>query len=292
MSWYDGLEHVVRESESLAPLTWLRIGGVAQYFAEPTSIAELQTIVQRCAENNITVRVLGAGSQILVSDRGVNGLVVHMATPEFCQIEVNGCVLSAGPGIKLGHVVSTSVREGLGGLESLVGIPGTFAGALKGNADSNGVSIGQWTQEVRIMNRDGSIETWDRDRLRFSYRRSNLDVPIVLGGTVQLEQSDVTELTRRMQMLWIMKRSNQPGGELGHSRMFSDVQGMTATELIDQVGLRGKSVGGASVSDINANYVVVHPGATSQNVDDLMTMVETSVREELGVELTRELQIW
>ena len=292
MSWYDGLEHVVRESESLAPLTWLRIGGVAEFFAEPTNVGELQSIVQRCGDHDISVRVLGAGSQILVSDAGLKGLVVHMGAPEFCEISVEGKVLSAGPGAKLGHVVSTSVREGLGGLESLVGIPGTFAGALKGNADSNGMSIGQWTQEVSVMNRDGSIETWDQERLRFSYRRSNLDVPIVLGAKLELEESDVSELTRRMQMLWIMKRSNQPSGELGHSRMFLDAQGMTAAELIDQAGLRGRSVGAASISEINANYVVAQPGATSQNVEELLTLVEESVREELGVELTRELQIW
>jgi UDP-N-acetylmuramate dehydrogenase len=292
MSWYDGLEHIVRESEPLAPLTWLRLGGTAEYFAEPTSEGELQQLIQRCSSHGLTVRVLGAGSQILVSDQGIKGLVVHLAAPEFCQISVQEDSISAGPGAKLGHVVSTAAREGLGGLESLVGIAGTFAGALKGNADSNGVSIGQWAQEVRIMNRNGTIETWNREQLRFSYRQSNLDVPVVLEGKVRLERRDVAELTRRMQLLWIMKRSNQPSGELGHSRMFLDVQGVSAAELIEQAGLKGTLVGAASISEVNGNYVVANPGTTSQNVSDLMDFVEKKVLDELGVTLTRELQIW
>lgn len=292
MSWYDGLEHIVRESEPLAPLTWLRIGGAAEFFAEPTNENELQQLIQRCAEHGLGVRILGAGSQILVRDEGVKGLVAHLAAPEFCQISVDDVCISAGPGAKLGHVVSTAVREGLGGLESLVGIPGTFAGALKGNADSNGVSIGQSTYQVRVMNRDGSIETWDRQQLRFSYRQSNLDVPIVLEGSVQLERRNDTELTRQMQMHWIMKRSNQPSGELGHARMFLDVQGVSAADLIEQAGLRGMQVGAASISEVNGNYVVANPGATSQDVLDLMTRVEDQVQNDLGVALTRELQIW
>ncbi|MCA9213538.1 MAG: FAD-binding protein, partial [Planctomycetales bacterium] len=221
------------------------------------------------------------------------GLVIHLGAPDFCRMEVDDLTLTAGPGVKLGHVVSTAVREGLGGIESLVGIPGTFSGALKGNADSNGVSLGQWTQEVSIMNRDGDVEVWDRERLRFAYRQSNLDVPIVLEGKLQLEKQDVSELTRRMQLLWIMKRSHQPGGgELGHSRMFLDVQGMTAAELIEQAGLRGTSMGAVSLSETNSNYVVASPGATSHDVVELLRLVETTVLDELGVELTRELQIW
>ena len=110
MGLFSGLEHVVRDGEPLAPYTWLRLGGPAEFFAEPTSVEELASLVRRCHERAIPARVVGGGSNVLIPDDGVRGLVVNMAAAAFCQISVRGNTIAAGGGAKLGHVVSTAVR--------------------------------------------------------------------------------------------------------------------------------------------------------------------------------------
>src|SRR3954469_10082967 len=125
MSIPSGFEHIVRENEPLAPHTWFRLGGPAQYFAEPTSVDELTALVRRCHEAGLPVRMLGGGSNLLVRDEGVTGLVVALGAAALGRIDVAGRKVAAGGGAKLGHVISTAVREGLAGLEMLVGIPGT-----------------------------------------------------------------------------------------------------------------------------------------------------------------------
>src|SRR5258707_477791 len=139
----SGFEHIVRENEPLAPYTWFRLGGAAQYFAEPTSIDELAALVRRCHEAGVPGRGVGGGSNLLVRDEGVPGMVVALGAAAFGRIEVTGRKVVAGGGAKLGHVISTAVREGLAGLEMLVGIPGTVGGALHSNAGTHSGDIGQ-----------------------------------------------------------------------------------------------------------------------------------------------------
>ena len=116
MGVFAGLEHIVRENEPIAHFTWLRLGGPARYFAEPTSVEELKSLVTRCRDANLPVRILGGGSNVLIRDEGVAGLVVHLAAPAFGAISVQGKTVTAGGGAKLSHVISTSVREGLVGI--------------------------------------------------------------------------------------------------------------------------------------------------------------------------------
>ena len=157
MTAFRGLEQIVRQQEPLAPYTWFRLGGPAEYFAEPTNLDELTQLVQSCHAEDIPVRILGGGSRILIPDAGVRGLVIQLSAPAFGKIEVHADQITAGGGAKLGHLVATAVREGLAGLESLVGIPGTVAGALRGNADSHGASIGHWTTSADVLTRCGEI---------------------------------------------------------------------------------------------------------------------------------------
>ncbi|MDG2385257.1 MAG: UDP-N-acetylmuramate dehydrogenase [Pirellulaceae bacterium] len=292
MSVFQGLEHIVREQELLAPYTWLRLGGAAEYFAEPTSRDELVELVRAAQAAELPTRLLGGGSRILVPDEGVPGLVIHLSAPAFSEIRVEDCRLITGGGTKLGHVVSTAVREGLAGMESLVGIPGSVAGALQGNSDSHGASVGQWTDQVTVVTHAGEIKVRERSDLRFSYRESNLDELAILEAQFVLEKGDPSELTRRMQKAWIIKKSTQPFGELGSGRVFKDPQGMNAAELIDQAGLRGYQIGGVGISDKNANYVTASPGAKSQDVKKLIELAKTRVHAGLGVTLECELRIW
>ncbi len=292
MTWLNGLEHVVREAEPLAPWNWFRLGGPAQYFAEPTSVDELAELVRRCQGEGLPLRLLGGGSSILVSDEGITGVVIHLGAPAFCEIRPGAGEIAAGGGAKLNHLVATAAREGLAGLEALVGIPGTVGGAVSGNAIGHGASIGQWTDRAQVMTRAGEVHNLSRRELRFGYRESNLDDLIVLEATFSLESGDASQLTRRMQQLWIVKRSSQPAGELGHGRIFADPRGMTAAEIIEQAGLKGASVGGALVSDRNANFIEAQPGTTAKDVRALMDLVRAQVSEKLGVDLMPDIEIW
>ncbi len=292
MTAFEGFAHLVRAQEPMAALTWFRIGGPAEYFAEPTSVEELTGLVRQCHAEELPVRVIGGGSRVLVSDAGVRGLVIQLSAPVFCQIEVIGHQIRAGGGVKLGHLVSTAAREGLAGLENLVGIPGSVAGALRGNADSSGSSIGQWATEATVMTHQGEIRTRPRDELRFSYGDSNLDELVILAGTFALEPSDPAELTRRMQKAWIVRRTTQPPSGQGIGRVFKDPHGLSAAELVEQVGLRGHAIGRAKVCETSANFIEVESGATSDDVLQLIDLMKSKVAASLGVELECELEIW
>src|SRR4051794_18270118 len=172
MNLDKGFEHIVKRAEPLAPHTWFHLGGPAEFFAEPANSDELQQLVRRAREENLPVRVLGGGSNILVRDDGVSGLVIRLGADAFAQITLAGQILTAGGGAKLGQAISTSVREGLAGLEALVGIPGTIGGALHGNAGSRGGDIGQWTCQATVMTRSGEVIERSREELVFAYRES------------------------------------------------------------------------------------------------------------------------
>lgn len=292
MSLPAGFEHITRENEPLAPYTLFRLGGPAQLFAEPTSVDELAGLVRRCQELHLPIRVLGGGSNLLVRDEGVSGMVIALGAAAFGKIEVQGKRITAGGGAKLGHVISTAVREGLAGLEMLVGIPGTLGGALHTNAGTLGGDIGQCTVSAMVMFRSGEIATRQRSELHFGYRDSSLDEMVILEATLELEPSDSRHLTKQMQQAWILKRAQQPLSDQNTGQIFKNPTGTTAASLIREAGLATAKVGGAEISERNANYIVAGPQATSRNVLDLIDSVRRGVLEKRGVELELALEIW
>jgi UDP-N-acetylmuramate dehydrogenase len=292
MPWQSGFEKILRTEEPLAPHTWFRIGGPAEFWAQPTSVDQLAALVRRCREAELPVRVLGGGSNVLVRDEGVRGLVVSLVAPAFAEIKVAQQRVTAGAGARLGHLVSSAVREGLGGLETLVGIPGTIGGALHGNAGSRGGDIGQWTCRATVMNRSGDVVDRSRDELVFAYRQSSLDELVILGAEFQLEPDDPQELTKRMQKQWIVKKASQPLAHQSAGCIFKNPRGMSAGMLIDQAGLKGTRVGHAEVSDRHANFIVADEGASSQDVWQLIELVRERVQQRLGIDLETEIEVW
>jgi UDP-N-acetylmuramate dehydrogenase len=285
-------ERIVRAGELLAPHTWFGLGGPAEYFAEPNSIEELAALVKRCRQEGIAVRMLGGGSNVLVRDEGVRGMVLRLSAPAFNDIRAAKQRIAAGAGARLGHVVSMAVREGLSGLETLVGIPGTLGGALHGNAGSHGGDVGQWVCRATTMTRDGEIVERERNELVFAYRQSNLDDLVILSCEFELESENPLELTKRMQKNWIMKKATHPFGHQSTGCIFKNPRGIRAGMLIEQAGLKGTRVGGAEVSDRHANFVVTEPDATSKDVLQLIDLMRSTVAERLGVELEMEIEIW
>ncbi|MCA9257919.1 MAG: FAD-binding protein, partial [Planctomycetales bacterium] len=199
MTLVSGFEKIVRRQEPLAERTWLHLGGPAQFYAEPNSVDELAALVRRCANEQVPIRMLGGGSNVLVRDEGVTGMVVSLSSPAFSRLQISGGVVTAGGGVKLAHAISETVRAGLAGLEPLVGIPGTIGGALHGNSGSRGGDIGQWACRATVMTRAGEIIQRDREDLVFAYRQSSLDELVILNAEFRLEPDDPVQLTKRMQ---------------------------------------------------------------------------------------------
>lgn len=292
MSLASGLEHIVREQEPLAGYTWFRLGGPAKFFAEPTTLDELVTLVRRAKGEGLPVRILGGGSNVLIRDDGVPGLVVHLTAPAFCEISVQGQTITAGAGARLGHVLSTAAREGLAGLEQLAGIPGTIGGALRGNSSTANADIGQWTRGATVLTHEGELRERRSDELRFAYLESSLDDLVILRATFQLERESPEELTRRMQRVWIVKKAQQPGSDSTTGCIFKDAGGIGAADLIEQAGLKGLRIGQAAVSERHPNFILTESGATSAQVRELIAAVRMQVKERLGIELETAIQMW
>ena len=292
MSLMTGFENVVRQGEPLAMHTWFQLGGPAEYFAEPDSAERLIALVRRCHAEGVEIRLLGQGSNILVRDDGVPGMVIHLSAPVFCEIRVEGRSLTAGGGALLGRVVTTAVHRGLAGLETLIGIPGTVGGALHGNAGTHSGNIGQWTLEATVIAANGEVYQRGSDELVFGYRQSSLDDLVILEASCQLEEDNPRELAQRMQKQWIVKKASQPMGHQSAGCVFKNPRGQSAGELIDDAGLKGTRIGGAVVSDRHANFIIAEPECTAQDVLRLIELVRSQVRDRMGMELELELEIW
>lgn len=292
MALASGFESFVTEQAPLASRTWFGVGGPAAYLAAPNTVDELAKLVQRCRTDDLPMRVLGGGSNVLVRDEGVAGVVISLAAECFTGIKVSGQQVIAGGGASLAEAITLSVGAGLAGLDALVGIPGAIGGALHGNSGSHGGDIGQWTAAATVMTRSGEIVTRERGDLLFGYRESSLDELVILDATFQLEEDNPEVLTKRMQKQWIVKKASQPMTEQRTGCIFKNPRGMSAGALVDQAGLKGTAVGGAVVSQKHGNFFEAGDGATATDLIKLIDLVRSRVAERLGVELETELEIW
>ncbi len=292
MSFLTGFEKFVRQNEPLAMHTWFQLGGPAEYFAEPRDLDELVALTRRAHEEGLPIRILGRGSNVLVRDEGVPGVVIMLSDPAFRKIEVQDNTITAGAGARLGRVVTTAVHGGLAGLEELVAIPGTLGGALHGNAGVHGSDIGQWTAQVTVITDSGELLARDREDLVFDYRHSSLDEPVILSGRLELEEDDPRDLAKRMQKQWIIRKAHQPMGHQSAGCIFKNPPGTHAGELIEEAGLKGTRIGGAVVSSRHANFIIAEPECTAQDVLRLVELVATQVQQRFEVELEQEFEVW
>ncbi len=292
MGLIDGLEHIVLENEPLAHFTRLRLGGVAEYFAQPTSLEELSEIISRSAQEGISIRLIGGGSNVLVSDEGVPGMVVHLSAPRFSQIQVAESGLVVGGGANLSHFVSTAVREGFAGPEQLVGIPGSVGGALHENTGTANADIGMWVDGVTVLTLAGEQLDRSREELHFAYRQSNLNELAILEARFKFETDDPARLTKRLQKLWIARRAQQPLSQENAAYVFKDHGGEAASKLIDLAGLKSTRVGQVEISARDSNFIVANPGTSSDDVKRLIDLIRSRVKDRLAVDLELSLRIW
>jgi UDP-N-acetylmuramate dehydrogenase len=292
MSSLADFSDITQRDRSLAEWTWLKVGGPAEYLIEPRSIDELSAVVRCCRESDIPCRVLGSGSNLLVRDEGIGGVVLRLSGEAFGEIAIEGTMVTAGAGALLSHVISHTVRAGLVGLETLVGIPGTVGGALRGNAGGRSGDVGQSVESVTVMTASGEQFTRTEDELSFGYRHSSINELVVLECTFKLSSGDVDETLKRMRKLWIMRKATQPMAHQSAGCIFKNPRGISAGSLVEQAGLKGDSVGGAEISDRHANFIVTTPEATSSDVLELIDRTRGRVTQQFGVDLELEIGIW
>ncbi|MCH8828216.1 MAG: UDP-N-acetylmuramate dehydrogenase, partial [Planctomycetes bacterium] len=255
MSSLAAFNEIIRQNEPLAPFTWMKVGGSARYLASPRNEEELTQLVRHCHAEEIPMRVLGGGSNLLVNDDGVDGVVIHLTPDNFGAVEVTGTTVRAGAAAPLTKLIAVAVRAKLAGLETLAGIPGAVGGALHGNAGTRSGDIGQFVSSVSVLTEEGEKFTRKEDELSFAYRTSSINELVILAAEFELQPDDPVEITRRMRKLWIMKKATQPLSFQSAGCIFKNPRGMSAGALIEQSGLKRTRIGGAEISERHANFI-------------------------------------
>ncbi len=292
MKLFAGLEKIDKTDESLAGRTWMQIGGPAKYFVEPENIDQLADVVRRCRENEIPIYVLGAGANLLVDDGGVKGAVIHLGQGEFAKSEFGEAEVTAGAGADMGKLVLRCVREGLSGLESLTGIPGSIGGCVRMNAGGAFGDIGNAIESVEVMTADGEIFTRHRDDLAFAYRSTNITAKLILSAKFRLADDDAQRILKQVKQIWIYKKNTQPLAQRNAGCIFKNPRGLSAGALIDRAGLKERRVGGAHVSQKHANFILVEKGTRASDVLKLINVIRETVYKKSEVYLELELEVW
>lgn len=278
----------------LAPLTWLKLGGPAQFLARPTDPNQLASLIQTANSQSIPWRILAGGYNVLVRDQGVNGLVIHLASPAFSELEIRDDRVFVGAAVPLTALISQTARTGLSGLEQMTGIPGTIGGAVKSAANSKSISIEPLIQGVTLLDADGDLVNLGRQDLAPGQTWAELvDSDVILRLILGLTSEDPEIVVRRMRNVWILKKENQPYGHQSAACIFRDPRpDQSAESLIDEAGLKGSKIGGAEVSTRNSNYIVAEPNCSPGDILKLIDLIRGEVDRRLGILLDLRLEVW
>jgi UDP-N-acetylmuramate dehydrogenase len=293
MSFSSDFDDIVTRGFPLGKATTFGIGGPAEMLARPRSAEELGRLLTAAAAEGLEVRFLGAGSNLLVADEGVKGLVVKLAGRAFASLEQVPGGFSAGAGVPLARLVREAASAGLAGVENLAGIPGSVGGALVMNAGGKYGCIGDAVEEVRALDPAGKAIGLNREQCGFGYRSSKLRGMAVTGcrlGLVPDAPAAVAERTRKVRA---EKRRTQPLGLPSAGCVFKNPRpDLPAGRLIEELGFKGRRVGGAAVSELHANYIVNAGGARCGEVLELIDAIREAASKARGVELELEVEIW
>ena len=278
--------------EPMAKHTSFRIGGPADVLAQPADEAELAALLKRAAEHAVPVTLIGNGSNLLVRDKGIRGLVIKLSNI-FSSITVDGNVMTFGSGISLAMASKKAASLSLSGLEFAVGIPGTIGGAVYMNAGAYDGEMAKVVTSVRVMDREGKISELKASELAFAYRHTALQNSglIVTSMTCVLQPDEADAIAAKMADFSQRRISKQPLELPSAGSMFKRPPGYFAGTLIDQTGLKGYTVGGAQVSTKHAGFVVNVGGATAQDVLQLISDVQSKVFAAHGVRLEPEVLV-
>ncbi|MEM6278617.1 MAG: UDP-N-acetylmuramate--L-alanine ligase [Verrucomicrobiota bacterium] len=284
-------EGVLRLYEPMRRHTTMKVGGPAQFWIEPITVAGLGRIVRYCADAGVPLRVVGRGSNLLVRDGGIPGVVVNPVRGEFSGIHAEGDTIRAGAGVKFKALAAAAQSAGLGDFEWMEGIPGAVGGSLRMNAGAMGWETFDQVVSVRMIDAEGEVFEKPVEEIRHHYRHvpelaHNVAVSAVFRGRPALDQ----EISEKMNASKEKRRSSQPVAASAGC-IFKNPEGIGAGQLVDEMGLKDSGVGNARVSEVHGNFIVNKGGATARDVLDLIEEVKKKALEERGVELETEVQI-
>ncbi len=281
----------VRQEEPMSAHTTFRIGGPAKIFVSPGSEEELKSLADLLRKKKIPWFILGKGSNVLVSDKGFDGVVIQIGKG-LGNISARGNTLDADAGVLLSRIAKKALEAGLTGLEFAAGIPGTVGGAVVMNAGAYGSEMKDVLTKVRVLTEEGSIKEISADRLELGYRTSSVlkNGWIVLGARFCLKQGDPKQIQARIEELAKLRRSKQPLEYPSAGSTFKRPEGFFAGKLIQDAGLKGFQVGGAQVSEKHSGFVINRDHATAQDVIQLCGQVSETVRKQFGVKLELEIK--
>ena len=283
-----------KREEPLAGKTTMRVGGAARVYAEPASVADLQTLLREAAARGVEVFMLGRGSNLIVPDEGVDGLVISLLHEAWAKFEPrsDGRVW-AGAGLRLKNLCGLATKAGLTGFEFLEGIPGSIGGALRMNAGAMGGWMFDVVEEVQLMTMTGEVQVLAKAAMHVDYRHcAELHHAIALGALLRpASQADAEAVARQIDVYKRKRQESQPR-EPSAGCIFKNPPGNSAGRLIDESGLKGERVGDAEVSTVHANFIVNRGAATGAEILELVRRVRARVRQVKGVELEPEVLLY
>ena len=291
---YEVIEKITgvaaRKDELLSLHTTLAVGGPCDLMVWISEIPALARVIEVAKVEGLPFMVLGSGSNILVRDGGVEGMVLRL-TGDFAKLEVDSGKISAGAGAVLSNVVSAATAAGIGGFEFLSGIPGTVGGAVAGNAGSADDWISQRLVELRVLDEAREERTVAASTIEFGYRTAAIPAGhIVTGALMKGFSTDVESVRHMVEERLEARRLAQPVGEKTAGCVFKNPACGPAGKLIDEAGLKGMKIGGARVSTVHANYLINTGEATAREMQELIQVVRTRVKESYGVDLELEIK--
>src|SRR3954471_8444816 len=277
-------------NQSLAELTWFRVGGPAQVLFTPADEDDLGYFLRHLPKE-LAVYVVGVGSNLIVRDGGLPGVVIRLSPRAFGEIRADGDVVSAGTAALDKRVAETAASANIGGLEFLFGIPGTIGGALRMNAGANGSETKDVLIEATGIGRDGTKHTFTNADMKFVYRNSGVDPAIIFTaarfrGTIAAPEA----IRARMEEVQTHREAAQPIREKTGGSTFKNPPGNSAWKLIDAAGCRGLRVGGAQVSEMHCNFLINTGNATGHDIETLGETVRERVKADSGIELHWEIK--
>ncbi|MFM1822223.1 MAG: UDP-N-acetylenolpyruvoylglucosamine reductase [Planctomycetota bacterium] len=302
---FADLDVEVDLAEPLGRRTWFGAGGAADALVRPRTVDALASLVRRCRRDDIPVRVLGSGANLLVDDEGVDGVVVLLDQPAFTRVEFNadGLVdrMRVFGGARLEPLIHDCARRGLRGIEQMSGIPSSLGGAIRMNAGGRFGAIGDSVDAVAVLGLDGEIRVLRRDEIAFGYRETDLPRGIVLWAVLRVEETDPVLCRDRVKEIFAYKKSTQPmsassAGCMFRNPLLPNGTRESAGRLIDLAGLKGRRVGAAFVSPEHGNFLAFDAKAGAPaRTDDLRALVDEvreGVRRHAGIELETEVVFW
>jgi UDP-N-acetylmuramate dehydrogenase len=287
----------VEPRKPLGPLTTLKIGGPADWFINVEGEKELKPLLQLLAEREIPWKVLGQGSNLLISDQGVRGAVLHLKPTrepnKGLTLKNNRLLREFGAGMPLAGLVRWGIKNGVTGLEFLAGIPGSLGGAWAMNAGSYGKEIKDLTAYLKVISPDGKVIRKGKKELRFDYRFLKLNTgEIILSGGLSLSPGDPATIRKETRRLWTQRRVSQPTEHPSCGSVFKNPPGDFAGRLIERAGLKGVQKGGALISSRHANFIVNLGQARASDVLFLINLCRNRVRKKFGILLEPEVHLW